>query len=186
MQLSGGATAVASERGVTHRSSSTETTFVNEFSFLDQTAIFLFGFPAGGSHCVCVSVRDPGGAAVGRRTCGAGRDAAGGYPGVGLSATRGTRTSKEGLSCSVTPAGWENPRCGLRQKGVREKVSVQSSVTAALVCWPLPLRALFGGFAINPHYEGNLNSCGEEPQAEKHGAGLVGEISFRAVISVWF
>lgn len=84
------------------------------------------------------------------------------------------------------PSRVGDPSFGLRQKGVKEKVSVQSSVTAALVCWPLPLRALCGGFAINPHYEGNLNSCGEEPQAEKHGADLVGEISFRAVISVWF
>lgn len=185
MQLSSGATAVASERGVTHRSSSTEMTFVNEFAFLEQTAIFLFGFPVGGSHCVCVSVHDPQGAAVGRRTCGAGRDAAGGYTSMVLSATGGTRTSKEGLSCPTTPPGWETSWCAPRQKAVKEKVSVQSSVTAALVCWPLLLRALFTGFAINPHYERNLNSCGEEPQAEKYGDGSVCKISFCAVISVW-
>lgn len=100
----------------------------------------------------------------------------------GAVSNRGYLDKQRGAVVPYNPTRVGDSWCGPRQKAVKEKVSVQSSVTAALVCWPLLLRALFEGFAINPHYERNLNSCGEEPQAEKYSDGSVCKISFHAVI----
>lgn len=71
-----------------------------------------------------------------------------GYLGRAFLATRGAWIYKEGAFVPHTPAGGETSWCGPRQKAVKEKVSVQTSATAALVCWFLVLQTLFKGLPL--------------------------------------
>lgn len=56
--------------------------------------------------------------------------------------------TKRVLLCPTNLPGGETSWCGPRQKAVKEKVSVQTSATAALVCRFLVLQTLFKGLPL--------------------------------------